>query len=119
MGYSLAWVGLENALAAELYAERAVVESGARGHFYAFPIAGLALPNKWYVLTAKGCDHSIGSSRVLSSLSAKRTIVACVAEEHMMYSSCALWREGQQVWAVRHRGGDFGIMDLVTEGSLP
>jgi hypothetical protein len=118
MGYSLAWTAVEQTSAAVL-AQLGLAESDVRGDFYGFPLAGMTLPNGWYIVTAKACDHWIGSSRTLSKLSNACRVISCVVEEHVTYSSAAFWRDGRQKWAVRHRGGDFGIMDLVTEGSLP
>jgi hypothetical protein len=59
------------------------------------------------------------SSRLLSEISAKTSVVACSIEEHVMYFSTSFWRYSQEIWQVQHRGGDFGIMDLAVKGSLP
>jgi hypothetical protein len=36
-----------------------------------------------------------------------------------MFMSAALWRDGREIWSVQHRGGDYGVDDLVVKGSLP
>jgi hypothetical protein len=36
-----------------------------------------------------------------------------------MFVSTAQWRAGEQVWSVQHRGGDYGVDDLVIEGTPP
>jgi len=118
MGVSLSWLGVETT-AAEVYARLGVSETGESGDYDDFPMAGLMLANNWYLLTAKGCEHPILSARALSDLSAGISVVACAIEEHVMYQSAAFWRDGNEIWSVRHRGGDYGIMDLVVKGLPP
>ena len=36
-----------------------------------------------------------------------------------MDMSASFWRDGREIWNVHHRGGDYGVMDLVVRGSLP
>jgi hypothetical protein len=119
MGVSFCWVGVEAKTADEVYARLGVFETGASGDCYDFPISGLMLPSSWFLLAAKGCDHAILSARVLSEISAKGSAIACSIEEHVMYQSAAMWCDGREIWGVKHRGGDYGIMDLVVNGSPP
>lgn len=105
--------------AKDVQAALGLVETGASGGFYDFPIAGVALSNGWYLLAAKPCDHAIRSERILSELSSKASIVACSIEEHVMFMAAALWREGNEIWSVQHRGGDYSDTDLVVKGALP
>jgi hypothetical protein len=117
MGVSFCWVGVEAKTADEVYAKLGVSETGASGDCYDFPISGLMLPGSWFLLTAKGCDHAILSSRVLSKISAGGSAIACSIEEHVMYQSAAMWRDGREIWSVKHRGGDYGVLDLVVSGA--
>jgi len=119
MGVSLAWIGVQAMAAKDVQAALGLVETGASGGFYDFPIAGVALSNGYYLLTAKPCEHAICSERVLSELSSKASVVACSIEEHVMFMSAALWCGGKEVWSVQHRGGDYGDTDLVVKGVLP
>jgi hypothetical protein len=119
MGVSLSWIGVYAMAASELYTKLGLAETGQNGDYYDFPIAGVMLSTNWFLLTAKGCDHSIVSRRVLSAVSAGSSAIGCSIEEHVMYQSATMWRDGQEVWRVQHRGGDYGIMDLVVSGSLP
>jgi len=105
--------------AAELYAKLGLAETGERGDYLQFAMSGQELPNRWYLFVAKRCDHAILSDRVLSELSAECSIVACSIEEHVMDMSASFWRDGREIWNVHHRGGDYGVMDLVVRGSLP
>jgi len=119
MGVSLAWIGVQAMAAKDVQGALGLVETGASGSLYDFPIAGMALSNGCYLLTATPCDHAICSEPVLSGLSTKASIVACSIEEHVMFMSAALWRHGEAIWSVQHRGGDYGDTDLVVEGALP
>jgi hypothetical protein len=119
MGVSLAWVGVQATTAEDVQAMLGLTDAGSTGHYYDFPIVGLAIPNDWYLLAAKRCDHAIRSDAILSHLSARTSVVACSIEEHVMFMSAALWRDGREVWSVQHRGGDYGVTDLVVKGSPP
>jgi hypothetical protein len=105
--------------AAELYTKLGLAETGDRGDNPKFPMSGQELPNHWYLLVAKRCDYLILSDGILSELSAECSIVACSIEERVMYMSTSFWRSRREIWNVRHRGGDHGVMDLVVRGSLP
>jgi hypothetical protein len=94
-------------------------ETGPSGEFYDFPIAGVTLANGWYLITATRCDHAIRSEAILPELSSTASVIACSIEEHVMFMSSALWRRGQEIWSVQHRGGDYGNTDLVIKGLPP
>jgi hypothetical protein len=53
MGISLAWVGVQAVAADEVLATLGVTGTGLVGRYYDFPMAGLAIPNNWYLLAAK------------------------------------------------------------------
>jgi hypothetical protein len=119
MGVSLSWIGVEGTPPSEVLMKLGLSETGMAGGYYNFPIAGLALPTGWYLLTAKPCDHPILSDRILCELSAGARVIACAIEEHVMYQMAALWSDGKETCSVQHRGGDHGIMDLVVKGAPP
>jgi hypothetical protein len=119
MGVSLAWVGVQAMSAAEVQATLGLTDTGSTGNYYDFPMGGVVIPNNWYLLAAKPCDHAIRSEPILSELSARSSVMACSIEEHVMFMSAALWRGGREVWSVQHRGGDYGETDLVVKGSPP
>ena len=119
MGISLAWIGVQARTPNDVQEMLGLTETGASGEFFDFAIAGIVLPNDWYLLTALSCDHWIRSDVILAELSAHTPVVACSIEEHVMFVSTAQWRAGEQVWSVQHRGGDYGVDDLVIEGTPP
>jgi hypothetical protein len=119
LGISLAWVAIEAAAPEDIRPLLGLAETGSGGNFYSFPIADISLANGWYLLTAMRCDHAIRSDRTLSKLSITNTVVACSIEEHVMFISASLWRDGNELWSVTHRGGDFGDTDLVVKGAPP
>jgi hypothetical protein len=119
MGISLAWVGVQAMTAGDVQSTIGLTDTGLSGHYYDFPIVGLAIPNNWYLLAAKSCDHAIRSNPILSKLSARTSVIACSIEEHVMFMSAALWRDSREIWSVQHRGGDYGDTDLIVKGALP
>ena len=119
MGVSLSWIGVHPTTTNDLYTKLGLSETGRAGDYYDFPIAGQTFPSGWCVLIGKQCDHPILSNEVLSVLSAERSVIACSIEEHVMHMSAALWHDGRETWSMQHRGGDYGIMDLVVKGAPP
>src|SRR5262249_27451722 len=119
VGFSLSWIAIEGTSSDLLLNQLGLSETGEQGFMLEFPLAGLMLPSGWYLIMAKGCDHRMLSDQVLGSLSTGASVVACSVEEHVMFASATLWREGRKVWSVRHRGGDHGIMDLTVDGVPP
>jgi len=119
MGVSLSWIAIEGKSSEALHSQLGLSETGEQGGVLDFPMVGLTLPSGWYLLVAKGCDHKMLSDRVLGNLSSEASVIGCAVEEHVMFSSAMLWREGGRIWSIRHRGGDYGIMDLVADGQPP
>jgi len=119
MGVSLAWVGVQATSAHDIHAILGLTEAGPSGHFLDFALSGFALASGWHLIVAKPCDHAIRSDRVLAALSSQTSVVACSVEEHVMFMSAESWRGSEQVWDVKHRGGDFGDSDLVVIGAPP
>ncbi|MCS6286561.1 MAG: hypothetical protein H8K08_14140 [Nitrospira sp.] len=119
MGVSLSWVAIEGKSGEEVHRHLGLTDTGARGDFLAYPIAGLDLRNGWYLVMADECDHKTLSDRVTESLSCGASVVGCSVEERLLYSSAMLWRQGKRIWRVQHRGAVHGIMDLVIEGQPP
>ncbi len=108
MGYSISWVAFKNK------EPEAVLESLAR---FRSKITGHLLPDGWYLCIAEGCDHKIVSSRFLSTATKGCSAIACSIEEHVMFSSCSSWKDGKELWNVKHEGDK--ALDLRISGNPP
>jgi hypothetical protein len=106
MGISLAWVAVES-LEAELALERLLVSKTNRQCDFPFNgVASHALQNKWFLVAASRCDHRIVGAAGMAALSLGCRAVACAVEEHVNFSSCELWENGELIWSVMHKGSD-------------
>ena len=119
MGVSLSWVAIEGKCGEEVHRQLGLADTGERGDYLAYPIAGLGLRNGWYLVMTDECDHKMLSDRVTESLSSGASVIGGSVAECVLYSSAMLWRQGRRIWSVQHRGGVHGVMDLVVEGQPP
>lgn len=118
MGYSIAWLAAQGKPHEALLAELNLRPTGRAGEYPEHPMVGAALDGGWHLLVARGCDHRMISDQVLKALSRNCRVIACSIEEHVMFSSAALWENGQRVWSVSHQG-DENLHDLSANGTLP
>ena len=108
MGYSISWVAFKDKK------PEAVLES--LGQFRS-EITGHLLPNGWYVCVAEGCDHEMISRRSLGIATKGCSAIACSIEEHINFSSCSNWKDGKELWNVKHEGDK--ALDLRVSGNPP
>ena len=82
-------------------------------------IDGTHLPGGWYMVVS---NHDglelLDNYPQLRQLSEQAEVICCFVEEHVMFSAASYWKNGQQVWSVRH-DAQKGIEHLDMEGDLP
>lgn len=118
MGYSLSWLAVRSDSRESALDRLALYPTGARAEYASEPVSGQALPDGWFLVVARGCDHRIISESALSSVSVDTEVVACSIEEHVMVSSSEGWGGGKRLWRVEHDGQE-SMRNLTTSGSLP
>jgi len=118
LGYSIAWLAAQGKAPESLFAELELRPTGKRGGYPDHPMVGAPLDGGWHLLVARGCDHRMISDQVLRTLSRGCRVIACSVEEHVMFSSAALWEDGRRVWSVSHQG-DEELHHLAADGVLP
>lgn len=118
MGYSLSWIAIKGRSDLEIHQLLDLKKTGKLGDYGKHRIVGRALKDGWYILIANGCDDPITKSKVLALLSKRCEALTCSIEEHVMFSSCAFWKNGKKVWSVKHRGEE-GPLDITKTGKLP
>jgi len=79
---------------------------------------GSNLPSGWFILVINQCEHEFIKPKVLESLSSNVDVVACSIEEHVMWSTAEMWRNGSRVWRIEH-DGQKGISHISASGLLP
>ncbi len=118
MGYSIAWIAVQTSDRAALFEQAQVRPTDEPDEYFESPVSGSALNGGWFLLVGQGCDHRLIDPSLLAALSGHWDCVACSIEEHVMFSSSALWRSGTEAWSVSHDAQD-GIFNLVASGELP
>jgi hypothetical protein len=104
MGISLAWISVRGKDKDSVLRELQFAAAEERGDLSDFPLAGSDEQDGAFIISALRCDHPIVRKQTLASLSNGCTIVAGSVEEHVMYSSAALWKNGKLDWSIEHQG---------------
>jgi hypothetical protein len=116
MGWSLSWAALKGGDVQTVCSLLALCPTGTREGIAESKVGGTALPAGWYVVVFHRTEIK---DRTLEKLSQSGEVIGCFIEEHVMFSSAALWKNGKQIWRVAHNGGDEGVEHLQTSGQLP
>ncbi|HVR66558.1 MAG TPA: hypothetical protein VMT98_07945 [Verrucomicrobiae bacterium] len=118
MGYAVSWLAFDGADHGTVLRRIGVSETSEPGRIGEAKFLGGVLPTGWFLIAARGCDHALIGKDTLAIVSQDRDVVACSIEEHVMYCSCALWRDGNRQWLLQHRG-DKSLSDLEVSGNAP
>ena len=76
------------------------------------------LPSGWFVLVINACEHESVKPNSLGLLSKDCEVIASSIEEHVMFCSSELWRDGAQVWRIEH-DAQKSIDHIAVSGNLP
>ena len=118
MGYSVSWLAVSGKAPQALFRELGIAPTGEMAAYGESMIAGRTLPNGWFLLVIDRCDHKFIMPESLRSISSACEAVACSIEEHVMFCSSELWRNGVQVWRIEH-DAQKSIEHISTSGQLP
>lgn len=118
MGYAVSWLAVSGKAPQALFRELGIAPTGEMAAYGESMIAGRTLPNGWFLLVIDRCDHKFIMPESLRSISSACEAVACSIEEHVMFCSSELWRNGVQVWRIEH-DAQKSIEHISTSGQLP
>jgi hypothetical protein len=118
MGYSIAWVAVRGLPEEAAIARLALSPTGQLAQYAEEEVGGRLVPDDWFLVVARGCDHRIIADSQLARLQVDCEVIACSVEEHVMYSSSELWSNGKRTWRVAH-DAQRSIDHLAAEGDLP
>jgi hypothetical protein len=118
MGFSQAWMAMKGTDADTACTALGLERKGGSQPHPETEFTGAALPGGWYLVVGNRSGYEFIAHNDLAALSQAREIIVCEVEEHVMYSSAALWRDGSCLWKVVHES-DRGIYHLEVEGEPP
>lgn len=116
MGYSVATIAIRGKPPELIHSEFRLRPTGESQGEPEAAVVGAMLPRDWYLLYIN--DRIDPSQAVLEQLSRGAELVRSYAEEHVMVSSAAGWRDGKEVWSITH-DSQVGRDHLETIGDLP
>jgi len=118
MGISLSWVAVEALPANEMLSRLSLARAQKTCNYPFKGVASHALPNKWFLVVAEGCDHRVANAASMSALSKGCRAICCAVEEHVNYAATELWQDGQRIWHVQHQG-DEDSENISAQGQVP
>lgn len=118
MGFALSWLGVKNTTPRVVQEALDLTATRRHEEIPDSPLTGLDLPSGWYLVIANNQPPSFFAESAIKRLSAHCEAVICFVEEHVMYSSATGWKNGFQVWAVRH-DAQIGVEHLEALGDPP
>ncbi|HEY8574412.1 hypothetical protein [Phenylobacterium sp.] len=116
MGFSISWLAFEGLTKADALGRLSLTDTGHPDEANEAPFSAADLPTGWALVFSN--DFDFASDARLAQLSAGATLLAGQVEEHVMYSSARLFRDGACVWRIQHDAG-CGLAHLDAEGRLP
>ena len=118
MGFALSWLAVKGKPVADILRELRLRPTGTQGLEGEEPFASAQSDAGWFLIVMNGAEHHFLASDVIGPLSAGCEVMTCTVEEHVMFSESAGWKDGRQLWRVRHEGEN-GPVGLEEEGTLP
>jgi len=116
MGYSVTTIAIRGKSLEQIHAEFGVRPTGELQGEPEAAVVGAMLPRGWYLLYIN--DRIIPEASVLVQLSLGAEIIHSAAEEHVMASNAAGWRDGKMIWSIAH-DAEMGVDHLDTSVDLP
>lgn len=102
MGFSISWLAVNGKSPEAITQELGLTPTGEMTEYGESLFTGRTLSNGWFLLVINHCKHDFVKSKSLASLSISCEVIACSIEEHVMFCSSELWRNGAQIWRIEH-----------------
>jgi hypothetical protein len=118
MGYAVSWLAVKDAVSQPLLQDLGLKPTGEKADYGDALFTGRALSSGWFILFINECDHQFVQPKTLASISKTGDVIACSIEEHVMWSTAELWRDGTEIWRVEHDAQE-GMCHLSPSGLLP
>jgi hypothetical protein len=102
VGYAISWLAVKDVGSEPLLKDLRLKPTGEMAEYGESLFTGRSLPSGWFILVVNQCEHKFVNPEMLESLSSLGDVVACSIEEHVMWCTAELWRNGAQIWQIEH-----------------
>jgi len=115
MGFSISWIGIQmpKSRALEIMGFQDTDEIDEANEA---PFSAAYLPSGWTIIWSNQFEYA--SRPEIMWQSSTQRMIGCHVEEHVMFSSCHLAEDGDQLWNVWHEGQQ-DIYDMNSTGIVP
>ena len=118
MGFAISWLAVKGKSPEALTEELGLMPTGEMTEYGESLFTGRVLPSGWFLLVINECEHEFVKPNSLRSLSKDCEVIASSIEEHVMFCSSELWRDGTQAWRIEH-DAQKSIDHVAASGNLP
>lgn len=118
MGFSVSWIAVKDKNQRAILDFYGFSETDEKHDMPESELCASVFPNGWFFIWFNEIESPYLKQDVLASLSLDCTVIACVIDEHCMYSSSEYWINGEIIWKVFHDSHE-GMYSLNKSGSLP
>ncbi len=118
MGFAISWLAVKGKPEESLIAELGLAPTGEKAEYGDSMFTGRKLPSGWFLLVIDKAEHKYVKPNSLATLSHGCEVIASSIEEHVMFCSSELWRDGAQVWCIEH-DAQKSIEHIAASGDLP
>lgn len=118
MGYAISWLAVNGKAPEALLHELGLAPTGEIEEYGKSRFTGRTLSTGWFLLVMNRCDSKFITPESLRSISSACEAIACSIEEHVMFCSSELWRDGVQIWRIEHDAQQ-SIDHISASGLLP
>ena len=118
MGFAISWLAVSGKDPQQVLQELQLHRTGETEEFPESPVSAAQLPSGWFLVFANRFDSPLVADGSLQQLSLGCTVISCLVEEHVMFSSATCYSNGKIKWHVAHDAQE-SIYHLSANGDLP
>ena len=118
MGFAISWLAVKGKSPEAVAQNLGLTPTGEMTDYGESLFTGRTLSSGWFLLVINQCEHKFVKPDSLAVLSSNCEAIACSIEEHVMFCSSELWRNGMQIWRIEH-DAQKSMEHISNSGSLP
>lgn len=118
MGFSISWVAFHDLPLAKAALVFGLALTGETDEVFDFAYNGAVVDKNWSFVIFDDVNMDLVDEKRMASLSTGRDVVVVHNIDTVMLQWAEQWRDGHEVWSIRHTSAD-GARNLEVTGNLP